>query len=179
MKITFDDGYEVAYTLAYPHMKKLRLTGICYIVVDWIGQKDRLKMNQLKELVENGWEIASHTLTHPDLTKIPLNQAEIEIAHSKVELELMGFKINTFAYPYGRFNDEIIEIVKKHYDWARACYSTITGDSVKETQWTEKAYNLVNMLEGEGYPAVHSINQPQYRSNISMETFEKLCQTLV
>ena len=173
MKITFDDGYESTYVLAYPRMKELGLTGICYVVVDWIGQADRLKMNQLKELIDNGWEIASHTLTHPDLTAIPLNIAEVEIAHSKKELEGMGFEVNTFAYPYGRFNEEIVKIVSQHYDWARACYQT------DGSKWTEKSFNLVNRLTGDGYPVVHSINQSQYRSNISLEVFEQLCQTLV
>jgi len=173
MKITFDDGYLTTYEKAYPYMKKKGLKGICFVVVDWIGKRDRMTLKQLLKLQDEDWEIGSHTITHPNLTKIDIKIAKTEIVLSKILLESKGLKIKSFAYPFGEYNEEIIEIVKKEYEWARACYRS------SGSKWTKPSYNLVNKLEGIGYPMVHSIDQPQYRSNITMERFKKLCQTLV
>jgi len=132
-----------------------------------------MTVEQLLELQNNGWEIGSHTLSHPDLTKLDPVWLIEEILGSKVKLFCMGFDIKAFAYPYGKYNNDCIHIVEIHYEWARSCYQT------DGTKWTKPAYNLVNKLEGVGYPMVHSIDQPQYRSNITMEKFRKLCRTLV
>jgi hypothetical protein len=54
------------------------------------------------------FEIGAHTLSHTDLTAIPLEQAEKEIRGSKLYLEqLLGRNIHMFCYPKGRYNDSI------------------------------------------------------------------------
>jgi peptidoglycan/xylan/chitin deacetylase (PgdA/CDA1 family) len=63
---------------------------------------------------ENGIEFGAHTVSHPRLTKIPLEKAREEIEESKREIEeKLGKQVKCFSYPYGDYNAEIIEIVKE------------------------------------------------------------------
>jgi peptidoglycan/xylan/chitin deacetylase (PgdA/CDA1 family) len=66
-------------------------------------------------------EIGSHTLTHPDLTKITEEVAVNEIFRSKSILEnLIDKEVQSFCYPYGRYNPSIVDIVRKAgYRYAR------------------------------------------------------------
>jgi peptidoglycan/xylan/chitin deacetylase (PgdA/CDA1 family) len=59
--------------------------------------------------------VGSHTITHPADMKL-LSDEELlkEISGSKQELEkIVGFPIKHFCYPKGRYNDKVIEFVKK------------------------------------------------------------------
>ena len=67
----------------------------------------------LKELYK-GHEIAVHTLTHQDLTKLDKDTVYNEVFLDKQNLERMfGCQITGMAYPYGTYNDEVVQILKK------------------------------------------------------------------
>jgi peptidoglycan/xylan/chitin deacetylase (PgdA/CDA1 family) len=106
--ITFDDGYLDAYTQAFPELKKHDFTGTFFIIRNSVGKDDSFYLNeaQISEMTNAGMEIGSHTLTHPDLTKISLNDAKAQIEESKQNAEV-------FCYPAGRFNDEVANLVKE------------------------------------------------------------------
>ena len=70
-----------------------------------------------------GHEIGSHSCTHPDLTMISSLEIEKELELSKKYLEkMLGLKIKTFAYPYGKYNDNLIKLVSKYYESARSVW---------------------------------------------------------
>ena len=55
-----------------------------------------------------GQEIAVHTMTHPDLTKVPEGMAAYEIAACRRELEeLVKAPVTGMAYPMGTWNDRV------------------------------------------------------------------------
>jgi peptidoglycan/xylan/chitin deacetylase (PgdA/CDA1 family) len=67
---------------------------------------------QIKTLVNNGWEIGCHSMSHIDLTR---NHSKLayEVQESQTTLqETYGVKVDTFAYPYGKSDKEVIEYVK-------------------------------------------------------------------
>ena len=70
---------------------------------------------QIQELIDSGLvEIGSHSLNHPSLNKIDIEKAHKEIFESKENLESMfNIPIETFAYPGGAYNDDIIKLVKE------------------------------------------------------------------
>ncbi len=124
--ISFDDGYADNLWFAFEILKEFGISPIIYLTVSYIGTnilfprykemlKDRfLNWKEVSEMVNNGVEFGSHTLTHPDLTKIDKKQAEKEIIESKKIIEdKIGKETKFFCYPYGNFNSEIIEIVQK------------------------------------------------------------------
>ncbi|MBN2040495.1 MAG: polysaccharide deacetylase family protein [Spirochaetes bacterium] len=139
--ITFDDGYRSVYDHAYPVMKKYGYKGIIFLITDRI-EKDwnRMFMNreQINELIKEGWEIGSHTITHPKLNQISMEEATNEIIASKKTLEdMFGVKVISFAYPYGLFNKKVIDTVKDNYTYA---FSTIYGNNhgFKDTHLMER-----------------------------------------
>jgi peptidoglycan/xylan/chitin deacetylase (PgdA/CDA1 family) len=99
--ITFDDGDLDVYQNAFPIMQRLGMVATFYIVVERLGAPDFVSQEQLLELVNAGWEIGNHSMTHADLSNNH-NWVYYEMATSKVELEQnLGIKVRSFAYPYG------------------------------------------------------------------------------
>lgn len=68
-------------------------------------------------MIARTFEIGSHTLTHRHLTKIPLDEACIEIAESQQILrEMFDQPIRKFCYPRGYGNDVLNDFTLKFYD---------------------------------------------------------------
>ena len=71
-----------------------------------------------------GIDFGSHTLTHPDLTRLPFERVEVEIRDSKTIIEdALSANVNCFAYPHGRYDHRSREIVKKRF--ACACSDSL------------------------------------------------------
>jgi peptidoglycan/xylan/chitin deacetylase (PgdA/CDA1 family) len=130
--LTFDDGYENVYSDAFPIVQEHGFTATVFLVTrycgrhnDWPGnlksltRAPLLSWNQVREMAQSGIEFGSHTLTHPDLTRIKLDLAQEEILRSKQEIEdRTGRPPTLFAYPYGRYNVRIQEMVRSHFQGA-------------------------------------------------------------
>jgi len=100
--LSFDDGYLSHYTHAKPVLRKLGWPGVLYLTTKSIGPGG-LTVKQLKALLGAGWEIDSHTLTHPDLTTLDDTALAAELEDSRKELqERFDVPVNFFAYPAGR-----------------------------------------------------------------------------
>lgn len=121
--LTFDDGYEDNYTNMMPMVKAMDMKATMFVPVNYIGKKQYVNWQQLKEMQANGIEIGSHTANH-----IPLNQVdnlENEIKLSKLLMEWNGLKtIYFFSYPNGVYTDESIKSLK-----ANDYLAAVTGDA--------------------------------------------------
>jgi peptidoglycan/xylan/chitin deacetylase (PgdA/CDA1 family) len=120
--ITFDDGYEDNLIYALPILKKYNLTATCFIVPKLIGKTNvwdqhqfkLMDIYQIKEWIDEGMSIGSHSFSHQNLTKIKNNELKTEIDGSKKYLEdKFQLHINNFCYPYGKYNQIVINEVKK------------------------------------------------------------------
>lgn len=109
---SWDDGGKDDLKIA-ELLKKYKLPGTFYIVVDWIGTKGFLTWDDVKELDKQGFEVGSHTVTHPsDLKKLHEEQLHYEVQNSKDMIEnVLGHNIKSFAYPRGRTNSRVKEYV--------------------------------------------------------------------
>lgn len=118
--ITFDDGFQDNFSIAIPILKKYNIPAIFFITTGLVGSEMKgLKMMSWEEIkkisADNLFEIGCHTVTHRKLHGLSLEEAEREIKESKKILEeKLDKNIRSFAYPYGRFNDSILELVKKN-----------------------------------------------------------------
>ncbi len=110
---TFDDANEDNYAAAFPIMQKYGFTGVLYVPYDYIGQPNYLTVDQIKTMAAAGWEVGSHSLTHPAnfLTMGPDAQ-RAEIVDSRQRLsDLLGLPILTFAYPFGDNSSGAVDYV--------------------------------------------------------------------
>lgn len=109
--ISFDDANEDNYTNAFPIMKKYGFTGVLYLVVQYLNQPNYLTVAQVKEMTAAGWEIGSHTETHPDLLA-DATALRYEIVQSRKDLQnLIGVPVLTFAYPFGDAGSAAVDYV--------------------------------------------------------------------
>ncbi|MGD8405288.1 MAG: polysaccharide deacetylase family protein [Anaerolineales bacterium] len=103
--ITFDDGDISVYETAFPVLQKYGLTGVVYIVNNYMGTEGYMNAEQIKELVAAGWEVGSHSRSHRDLTKLEPAVQRAEIVEAREVLqEATGTEVLTFAYPFGIMN---------------------------------------------------------------------------
>jgi peptidoglycan/xylan/chitin deacetylase (PgdA/CDA1 family) len=110
--ITFDDGFVDIFLNAFPIMKAMGFIGTIYIYVDHVGSRGYLDAGQITTLAESGWEIGNHSMSHANLTQNH-SKLEYEVEQSRTILEKMiGVNVNTFAYPYGEFDDFVIEYLR-------------------------------------------------------------------
>jgi peptidoglycan/xylan/chitin deacetylase (PgdA/CDA1 family) len=106
--LTFDDGDISVYTTAFPIMQKYGLTGVTYIVGNYMGTSGYMTADQIKELVAAGWEVGSHSRSHRDLTRLAPAVQRVEIVEArKVLQEATGSPVLTFAYPFGIMNSAV------------------------------------------------------------------------
>ena len=65
-------------------------------------------LGQLRELLRAGMTIGGHSRSHPDLTRLPPEEAKMEINGCKEDLEQsLGVPVRFFAYPGGAFNRDV------------------------------------------------------------------------
>src|SRR3954452_24641087 len=76
--VSFDDGYLSHYTHARPVLKALGWPGVLNLEVNNVRPGD-LTANQIRGLIAAGWEVDSHTITHPDLTTVSDSQLREEL----------------------------------------------------------------------------------------------------
>lgn len=130
--ITFDDGYKDLILNSLPLLKKYNFKAICFVVSDLIGKtnkwdedfnkvttKQLMNASEIKLWIKNGMKIGSHSRNHRRLTLIDRDEMIQEINYSKFDLErITESKVDTFCYPYGIYDENIVDEVKKNYSYA-------------------------------------------------------------
>jgi peptidoglycan/xylan/chitin deacetylase (PgdA/CDA1 family) len=111
--ITFDDGWETQYAVAFPILRQLHFTATFFIFSQPIGvDPGYMTWAQIKELQAGGMTIAAHSRTHPKLT-LPSVALAGEVAGSRGDLQReLGTVPDIFAYPYGIWDDRVASAVR-------------------------------------------------------------------
>ncbi len=111
--LTFDDGYSDNYVNAFPIMQQEGFVGTFFVITEVTEQRnvDYMTWEQVVEMKEAGMEIGSHTRTHPSLPGMSVETIWRELAESRALLQQrLGQEVNSFAYPYGRFDDGVAHL---------------------------------------------------------------------
>ncbi len=111
VSLTFDDG-NADQMQALPIMQQAGVKGTFYIISGVVGAPNYLTLDNLKSIAAGGNEIAGHTVTHPDLTTVPSDEAIRQICDGRVALTNWGFKVTSFAYPYAALSPAVETDVK-------------------------------------------------------------------
>ncbi len=115
--ITIDDAFNSFMEHGFPVLKEFGFPATLFINTETVGSGDYLSWSDLKILAKNNIEIGNHTHTHDyflDLDTINRQQSFFEdvlLAQELIKSNL-NFNPSVFAFPYGEFDDGMIEVVK-------------------------------------------------------------------
>jgi peptidoglycan/xylan/chitin deacetylase (PgdA/CDA1 family) len=116
--LTFDDTCLDQFTVVNPTLKKYGFKAAYFIMTVSIGKKgkfvDYMSADQIKQLSDEGNTIGSHTYDHKNFKKYTGKDWEEQLDKPTKKLEeIIGKKIEYFAYPFGLWNKEGFPELKK------------------------------------------------------------------
>jgi peptidoglycan/xylan/chitin deacetylase (PgdA/CDA1 family) len=118
---TFDDNSPKQFSVAQPMFDAKGLSATFFCIV---GNLSASQWATIESAAAKGHEIASHTLTHPDLTKLTDDQVAVELSESKNLIEShTGQKCVSHAYPYCAVPKKTI--TSRYYPFARSCNESL------------------------------------------------------
>jgi peptidoglycan/xylan/chitin deacetylase (PgdA/CDA1 family) len=123
--ITFDDGFASVLDRAFPILSSLGLVGTVFAVTDYADSgrpfdwfesttvdEDEVRgltWAELGQLADAGWEIGSHTRTHPRLAQLDDDALDEELRGSRKACErALGRPCRSLAYPFGDVDDRVV-----------------------------------------------------------------------
>lgn len=118
--ITFDDGYENNFSIASKILEQYHIPAIFFIATDLVGLENKgikiMNWEQVGLLSKNNlFEIGAHSISHKKLHKMSIEELKKEVMESKLILEEKIKKnIKSFAYPFGRYNKIVVDMVKQN-----------------------------------------------------------------
>jgi peptidoglycan/xylan/chitin deacetylase (PgdA/CDA1 family) len=87
--LTFDDGNADQMT-AVSALSQYGLNGTFYVISGSVGAPGYLTRANLTTLAGAGNEIGGHTVSHPDLTTVPLDEVKRQVCNDRVTLSVGG-----------------------------------------------------------------------------------------
>lgn len=124
--ITFDDCYQESIDYAIPILRSNGFTAVFFVPTDYVGSQSHWLLPELgfefpiidwdtiQFMDTSGFQIGSHSITHPNLTDITSEDCYRELVGSRNALEHhLGHEVVHFAYPYGLFNDNVRSIASE------------------------------------------------------------------
>jgi len=119
---TMDDGHKGQYTNAFPILSSRNIPATVYVISDRIENEYYVTVAELQQMVASGWEVGGHG--EFPLTGMDDTQLEAAVKTSKQALVENGFNPASFAYPWGRYDDRVVSVMKKYYETALHVSST-------------------------------------------------------
>lgn len=116
--ITVDDGYRDFLQHARPLLEARGYPAVLFVYTDFIGSRLGLSRAELQELQTAGYDIGSHSASHPKLNKTraketpAARQARLraELAGSRKKLQAWsGGEVLGLAYPYGLWDQVVAQ----------------------------------------------------------------------
>jgi peptidoglycan/xylan/chitin deacetylase (PgdA/CDA1 family) len=127
--VTFDDAYRSTLTAGKPVLDRLGLPATVFVptaypgaaapmawpgIDQWQGGPHESELtpmawSELASLASDGWEIGSHTVSHPRLTQIDDSRLKTELVDSQATCsEAVGVPCRSLAYPYGDVDERVV-----------------------------------------------------------------------
>ena len=112
--LTFDDGYLSVYRNVMPVLRRMHWPGVLDLALGNTKAAEGVSRAQVKRMMAAGWELASHTISHLDLSTIPPARLRQETAGSRALIK-KWFHVSArdFCYPAGRYDRRSIAAVKR------------------------------------------------------------------
>lgn len=133
LAVTFDDAYRSVHQLARPVLEQLHVPATVFaptalmgggLPMSWSGidswtagpfapELIPMDWDELGELHGLGWEVGSHTRTHPRLPELDAASLKEELDDSRAECERrIGAQCRSIAYPFGDYDQRVVEATR-------------------------------------------------------------------
>lgn len=133
LAITFDDAYRSVIELGLPVLERLGVAATLFVptahpgtelpmlwpgIEEWAGGEHERELvpmgwDEVRALRDAGWEIGSHTVTHPRLTDLGDDALAAELGESRERLEdELGQRCRSIAYPYGDVDARVVAVAR-------------------------------------------------------------------
>jgi peptidoglycan/xylan/chitin deacetylase (PgdA/CDA1 family) len=129
LSFVFDDGYETDRTFGLDLFKAEGVVASSAVIIDRIGSLDFMNTDQIRDLSAAGWEIMSHTVSHPNLSSLGEARIDEELHNSLDALEALGFHPRNLVYPYNKSNALVERVASRYYRSARGGGSSFNDAS--------------------------------------------------
>jgi peptidoglycan/xylan/chitin deacetylase (PgdA/CDA1 family) len=132
--VTFDDAYLSVFELARPILDDVGYPATVFVPTDYPAQPEQamawdgidrwlggpyerelrpMSWDQLGKLADAGWEIGSHTCSHPRLPSLGGDDLARELTDSRSAVaERLGRPCAALAYPYGEYDERVVEAAR-------------------------------------------------------------------
>lgn len=144
LAVTFDDGFASVFERAEPILSALGLVATVFVPTSFMSCEDPLSWEGIEawsrspdahelrcmswptlgSLADRGWEIGSHTRSHPHLMRLSDDALRAELRESREQIaEQMTRACRSIAYPYGEADDRVARMAEQAGYSAGACLS--------------------------------------------------------
>lgn len=121
--ITFDDGSDSDYLVAFPLLKKYGFVATFFITVNWIGTKGYVTWPNLIEMASCGMSIQSHGMTHAFLSDLNDDMMLSELIGSKNMLaKKLNMSVDFISLPGGACSSRVLKMAE-HANYKGVCTS--------------------------------------------------------
>jgi peptidoglycan/xylan/chitin deacetylase (PgdA/CDA1 family) len=135
--ITFDDGYQDFYTLAFPILQEFGYAATVFPIIEAVGHWNEwnrrapyiayhLSWSQIDELAKANVVFGCHTLSHHSLVRFEELRLREELGTAQNLLaQRIGQPVEVLSYPYGDYNDLVKRITAELF---RAAFAVDRGE---------------------------------------------------
>lgn len=168
--LTVDDAFSSFLANGMPLIRRYKVPVTLFVNTDSVGTRGYLSWQELRLLVEEGVVIGNHTATHDYLVERKPGESELDW-RTRVKADILraqaafkkelGLTPTLFAYPYGEFSSELVELVRDlGFDAAIAQQSGVVDEG-------SALYTLPRFPMGGGYASLK-----QFKSKLSMHRLD-------
>ncbi len=145
---TFDDGLISQYQYVRPIMNSFGFNATYYVITSVVTDNPPIIYRydtwpHFQELAAEGNEIGAHTVTHNDLSQMPVGDEntpgtiayELYQSKKKIEEKIPGQKCITAAYPFCTYNDSVRMVAQRYFQAGRSCGSYTNSPNIYGMDW--------------------------------------------
>ena len=128
LAVTFDDACRSVVERGLPILDRLGIPATLFVPTDYVGAREPMDWPELAQWLSTdhrsellpvdwddiralhgaGWEIGSHTCSHPHLPELDAQRLAEELSRSRAEIERrLGVRCTSLAYPFGECDSRV------------------------------------------------------------------------
>ena len=140
--LVFDDGYYDFYTLIFPLLKKYNIKALLAVtpkyILDDTDKPDSIRLSyehndlfenfkdgtfctykELKEMLQSNLvQVISHSYSHKNLLEDDVDLYQELVESKDILKDKLGISVESFVYPFGKYNQEVLDETRKHYKYS-------------------------------------------------------------